>query len=168
MGSARNMLWSTLALMGMVLAFYALVARPDKVDRQAVDITGSISEARRATGLALGELRGLDGGFAPTVARLEPSVGGLQTWQVRYVDDPRYVAVSQAAKVTPDWVTALVKKREPAGTVTVGGVPVETFTSGGACTLLRRGGEGLSTVVETGESCAQAVRYAERLTPALR
>ncbi|AKT51329.1 DUF4245 family protein [Arsenicicoccus sp. oral taxon 190] len=166
-GTFANMVWSTLAVAAMVLAFYALVVRTDKVERPSVDAHAVVEAERKATGWPLAELTGLEDGWGATVARLAPGADGLRTWQVRYVEDPRYVAVAQTAQASPAWISAQVKDRRAAGAMRVGALPVESYVSGSACTLVRRGPD-LTTVVETGETCDRAVAYAQRLSPALR
>ncbi|WP_409483709.1 DUF4245 family protein [Arsenicicoccus dermatophilus] len=168
-GTTKSMIWSTLAVTALVLVFYALVVRPDQVVRPVVDVRGVVGEARRATGWQLGTVEGLGAGWAPTVARLEPAADGLRTWQVRYVEgEHHYVALTQTARATPGWIDGQVKGRPSAGAVRVGPVPLDSFASAAGCTLVRRGGEGLTSVIETGESCDRAMAYAAKVTPALR
>lgn len=173
MGTFASMVLSTIVVATVVLAFFALVARPDTVARPSVDVPSVVTEARRSTGWQLSQLEGLGEGWAANSARLEPEADGLRTWHVGYVregGEQEYVALDQTAKATDGWVTAQLKGRAAAGAMSVGGVPVDSYTdpSNGACTLVRRGGDGLTSVLESTGSCAVAAAHAAKMSPALR
>ncbi|WP_286966427.1 MULTISPECIES: DUF4245 family protein [Arsenicicoccus] len=170
MGTFTSMVLSTVVVTAVVLAFFALVARPDTVARPSVDVPAVVTEARRSTGWQLSQVDGLGEGWVANSARLEPEADGLRTWHVGYVKDQEYVALDQTAKATDGWVTAQTKGRAPAGVMTVGGVPLDSYTDprNGDCTLVRRGGDALTSVIETTGTCAEAAAQAQKLSPALR
>lgn len=118
--SVQNMVWSTLAVAVVVLAWWALTPNPSETSRRPPDVAQTASYVAEQSSWpvwvpASGE------GWTPTVVRYEP-LEQVQTWHVSYVSPQgEYVALHQAADVTDDWRAAVLGDARQTGPVELAG-----------------------------------------------
>ena len=118
--TVRNMVFSVLAVLALVLAWWALTFNPAESQRRPPEVTQSATYAVDEAPWPVwvpepGE------GWTPTVVWYEP-VEGTQTWHISYVSpDGEYVALHQAADVTSAWTAEVLKGAEEVGTLTMSG-----------------------------------------------
>ena len=122
LGSAKNLVYSLLAVLGMVLVLILMVPRVESVGGPPVDIDATAAQVKSESGWAIVVPEGLPDGWVPTSVRYVRTTGDFMTWHVGY-KTPRntYVAVEQTLDPTDEWVAAQTNRAPREGEVVVAG-----------------------------------------------
>lgn len=118
--TVRNMVFSVLAVLVLVLAWWSLTFNPQEDQRRPPEVTQSAAHAVEQAGWPVwvpepGE------GWKPTVVWFDP-IEEVRTWHISYTSpEGEYVALHQAADVTPEWLGEVLKGAEEVGEVTLEG-----------------------------------------------
>ena len=124
MGSAKNLVLSLAAVVGMVLVLIMIVPRVSSVSGPPVDVHAAAVDVKARTGWPIVEAVGLPKGWSTTSARFVRTTDGFSTWHAGYqTPSGTYVAVEQTMDPTPLWVEAhrelrgdgRVRRAPPAG-----------------------------------------------------
>ena len=169
MGSFRSMIVSMLVLLAMLFAFYAIVPRPERMDRLPVDAVAAVANARQVGGAPFAAVEPMPAGWTANSATFAPAADGTRTWSVGYLHDGRYNGLKQAVGAPQKWYTAQLSGLRREGSTTVGGSAWERWVDADTpeYRLVKRGtGSALSTVVVSSQSYEDAAAFAARLTPA--
>lgn len=154
MGSVPNMVRSIVVVLAMVAVVYFMVPRTSSVERPPVDVTTNAVAVAGETGWPVVAPEGLPDGWRATAARFDRTRLGLPTWFVGYeTPSGAYVALTQAADVTPDWLAGQTDKGARTGQRTVGGQTWDEYAraDGTQNSLVRAGtGTGAVTTVLSG------------------
>lgn len=118
--SVQNMVWSTLAVGVVVLAWWALTFNPQESQRRPPETVATAAYVvEQAEWPVWVPSPGED--WVPTVVSYEP-LEGVQTWHISYVSpEGEYVALHQAADVTSDWSAAVLGDATRVGSVELTG-----------------------------------------------
>lgn len=128
LGSAKNLVLSLLAVLGMVAVLILIVPRVSSVSGPEVDIRATAVDVQRRTGWPIVEAVGLPEGWTPTSARYVRTTDGFMTWHAGYqLPDATYVAVEQTMDPTRAWVEAQTNRAPKAGTIEAAGRTWTTF-----------------------------------------
>lgn len=118
--TVRNMVWSVLAVLGIVLAWWSITFNPQESQRRAPEVTQTATYVAQEADWPVW-VPELGEGWTPTVVWFDP-IEDVQTWHVSYTSPQgRYVALHQAADVTPEWMATVLKGADEVGTVDLGG-----------------------------------------------
>jgi hypothetical protein len=102
--TARDMLLSMLAVLGIVLVIVLLVPRPNAQPIRAVDVASAAQNAAGRLSFAPAVPQGLPAGWVPTSADVRNSADGVETWHIGYLTpDGHYASIEQAANPTTQW-----------------------------------------------------------------
>jgi hypothetical protein len=102
--SARDMLFSTLAIVGVVAVIVLLVPRPNALPIAAVDVAAVAQQAGERLGFEPAVPQYLPTGWIATSAEVRDSGDEILTWHIGYLTaDGHYASVEQALKPTPEW-----------------------------------------------------------------
>lgn len=118
--SVQNMVWSTLAVGVVVLAWWALTLNPEESQRRPPEVARTATFVVEQADWPVwvpepGE------GWVPTVVSYEP-LEEVRTWHVSYASpEGEYVALHQAADVTDAWLAAVLGDAAPVGEVELDG-----------------------------------------------
>ncbi|WP_307812746.1 DUF4245 domain-containing protein [Phycicoccus sp. CSK15P-2] len=171
LGSTKNLVYSLLAVLGMVLLLVLLVPRVDRVGGPVVDVHGTAVEVAERTGWPVVEPVGLPEGWTATSARYYRSTDGVMTWHAGY-QTPRgtYVAVEQAKDPSRGWVSAQTNRAPQDGTMEIAGRTWERFVRDSKVqnSLLHLPDDGsgeLATLVTGDASFEDMAVYVEALRP---
>lgn len=122
MGSAKNLVLSLAAVVGMVLVLILLVPRVNSVSGPPVDVHAAAVDVKASTGWPIVEAVGLPEGWTTTSARFVRTTGGFSTWHAGYqTPSGTYVAVEQTKDPTPQWLEAQINRAPKTGTLEAGG-----------------------------------------------
>ena len=128
MGSARNLVFSLLAVLGMMAVLVLVVPRVNSVGGPAVDVNATAVDVAERTGWPIVEAVGLPEGWTETSARYVRTTGGFMTWHAGYqLPSGSYVAVEQTMDPTPAWVEAQTNGAPEVGTIEAAGTTWTTF-----------------------------------------
>ena len=128
LGSAKNLVYSMLAVLGMVAVLVLMVPRVQTVGGPPVDVATEASQVRAETGWDIVAPEGLPDGWSPTSVRYVRTTGDFMTWHVGW-KTPRdtYVAVEQTLDPTREWVAAQTNRAPEEGTLDIAGRTWTTF-----------------------------------------
>ena len=122
MGSAKNLVLSLAAVVGMVLVLIMMVPRVSSVSGPPVDVHATAVDVKERTGWPIVEAVGLPEGWSTTSARFVRTTGGFSTWHAGYqTPSGTYVAVEQTMDPTPAWLEAQTNRAPKIGTLEAGG-----------------------------------------------
>jgi Protein of unknown function (DUF4245) len=122
MGSAKNLVLSLLAVVGMMLVLVLVVPRVSSVSGPPVDVHATGVGVKEQTGWPIVEAVGLPKGWNTTSARFVRTTDGFSTWHAGYqTPSGTYVAVEQTKDPTPLWVEAQTNRAPKTGTLEAGG-----------------------------------------------
>ena len=122
MGSAKNLVLSLAAVVGMVLVLIMIVPRVSSVSGPPVDVHATAVDVKARTGWPIVEAVGLPKGWSTTSARFVRTTDGFSTWHAGYqTPSGTYVAVEQTKDPTPLWVEAQTNRAPKTGTLDAGG-----------------------------------------------
>ncbi|SOC57783.1 DUF4245 domain-containing protein [Ornithinimicrobium cerasi] len=112
--SVQNMVWSTLAVGVVVLAWWALTLNPEESQRRPPEVTQTAAYVvEQAPWPVWVPEPGEE--WVPTVVSYDP-LEGVQTWHISYTSpEGEYVALHQAADVTDAWLAAVLGDSASAG-----------------------------------------------------
>ncbi len=121
-GTARNMVFSMLAVLAVAVAWWALMPGPEESRRAPVDVAPVAAYASEQSAWPVWVPQDLPESWRATSVRYEPHTDGVLSWRVGYVSpQDEFVGIDQAAEVTDDWVASLVRGGQPQGTTEVDG-----------------------------------------------
>ncbi len=122
MGSAKNLVLSLAAVVGMVLVLIMIVPRVSSVSGPPVDVHAVGVDTLARTGWPIVEAVGLPEDWSTTSARFVRTTDGFSTWHAGYqTPSGTYVAVEQTMDPTPTWVEAQTNRAAKTGTLDAGG-----------------------------------------------
>lgn len=122
MGSAKNLVLSLVAVVGMVLVLVMLVPRVSSVSGPPVDVHATAVDVKARTGWPIVEAVGLPEGWTTTSARFVRTTDGFSTWHAGYqTPSGTYVAVEQTMDPTSKWVEAQTNRAPRIGTLDAAG-----------------------------------------------
>lgn len=116
--TVRNMVYSVLAVLVLVLAWWSMTKNPGVDQRRPPDVAPAASYAVAQSEWPVwvpepGE------GWKAIVVWFDP-IEDVRTWHVSYTSpEGEYVALHQAADVTDAWTAEVLKGAEPTGEVTL-------------------------------------------------
>ncbi len=150
MGSVPNMVRSLVVVLALVAVVYFILPRTGSVERPPVDVTSNARAVAGETGWPVLAPAGLGSGWRVTAARFERTRFGVPTWFVGYeTPSGTYVALTQAADVTADWLTEQTNKGSRRGSRTVDGQTWAQYAraDGTQNSLVRTGAGSVTTVL---------------------
>lgn len=124
--TVRNLVFSLLATLGVVVLVVLGVPRDDSSLIQRIDYLAVANEAEASLGKSV---------LAPTVpqswwsnaARMEKQLG-LDVWYVGFVtDENQFIAINQAFEANPSWEADVLAGNALAGTVEIAGLIWEIY-----------------------------------------
>ena len=122
LGSAKNLVISLFAVLGMVAVLVLIVPRVSSVSGPPVDVHKTAVEVKAQSGWPIVEAVGLPEGWTTTSARYVRTTGGFSTWHAGYqTPSGTYVAVEQTVDPTREWVEAQTNRAPRIGTLEAGG-----------------------------------------------
>lgn len=122
MGSAKNLVLSLAAVVGMVLVLVLIVPRVSSVSGPPVDVHATAVDVKARTGWPIVEAVALPQGWTTTSARFVRTTDGFSTWHAGYqTPSGTYVAVEQAMDPSSTWVEAQTNRAPSTGTLEAGG-----------------------------------------------
>lgn len=167
-GTVAGVVLSMLVVGAVVAVLVAIVPRPASIEQPAVDVASSAREIAISSGLPISEPVDLPAGWKATSVRFVASTDNLMTWHIGYLTpDGGYVALEQAAEVTPDWIAAQTNRAREDGEVSING---QTWTRYAVAAreqlsirLPAEGAGGLTTLVTGKAPIEDLTFFAERL-----
>ena len=149
----------SLAVVAVFVAFlFAVVWRPAPEAVKPVDTQFPLEAARAQADYPVLFPEGLPSGWTPTSARFENG-----TWFVGYVTpEQEYVAVTQTAGDSADFVKEQTLEGQADGSRTIDGTQWQQFISGDQRSLVRTG-DGSTTVVTGTVDCDQLQAFIGKL-----
>ncbi len=122
MGSAKNLVLSLLAVVGMVFVLVLVVPRVSSVSGPPVDVHAVAVDVKERTGWPIVEAIALPEGWTTTSARFVRTTDGFSTWHAGYqAPSGTYVAVEQTMDPSSLWVEAQTNRAPRVGTLEAGG-----------------------------------------------
>ncbi|MFK5584606.1 DUF4245 domain-containing protein [Serinicoccus sp. LYQ131] len=110
----RNMVYSTLIVLALVLVWWSLTYNPTEPQPRRVEVTTTASYAAEQAAWPVW-VPEVGEGWTPTVAWFEP-LEQLPTWHVSYVTpEGEYLAIHQASDASPAWEDSVLSGAEPVG-----------------------------------------------------
>ncbi len=123
LGSAKNLVYSLLAVLGMTAVLVLMVPRVSSVSGPPVDVHASAVAVTDETGWPVVEPVGLPDGWSPTSVRYVRTTGDAMTWHVGYqTPSGTFVAVEQTQDASDEWVAAQTNRAPSEGTMEVAGL----------------------------------------------
>ncbi|HZB68628.1 MAG TPA: DUF4245 domain-containing protein [Ornithinibacter sp.] len=118
LGSTRNLVFSLLAVLGMVAVLVLVVPRVSSVSGPPVDIQSTAADVRERSGWPIVTAVGLPDGWTETSARYVRVTDGFMTWHAGYQTPAgTYVAVEQTIDPNRAWVEAQTNRAPKVGTL---------------------------------------------------
>ena len=122
LGSAKNLVLSLAAVVGMVLVLIMITPRVSSVSGPPVDVHAAGVDVKASTDWPIVEAVGLPEGWSTTSARFVRTTDGFSTWHAGYqTPSGTYVAVEQTMDPTSKWVEAQTNRAPKTGTLDAGG-----------------------------------------------
>ncbi|MGL5911097.1 MAG: DUF4245 domain-containing protein [Phycicoccus sp.] len=122
LGSAKNLVYSMLAVVGMTAVLVLVVPRVNSVSGPAVDVAATAVQVQRDTGWPIVAAEGLPEGWRETSARYSRTTEEVMAWHAGYqTPEGTYVAVEQALDPPRGWVTAQTNRAPREGTLEIEG-----------------------------------------------
>lgn len=127
--SVRNMVYSVLPVAALALVWWAIPFNPPEQVRPTVETVQTARYVAEQSDFPVWVPEPGEGWIA-TVAWYEARYDDLPTWHISYeTPEGEYLAVTQAADVTDDWLEEVLRDGTEAGTVRLAGPDGErTFT----------------------------------------
>lgn len=122
LGSTKNLLYSLLAVVGIMVLLVLLVPRVNSISGPPVDIHASAVAVQQESGWPIVEAKGLPDGWSATSARYVRATGDFMTWHAGYqTPSGTYVAVEQTMNPTQAWIEAQTNRAPTEGRMEVAG-----------------------------------------------
>ncbi len=122
LGSAKNLVLSLAAVVGMVLVLIMMVPRVSSVSGPPVDVHAAAVDVKARTGWPIVEAVGLPDGWSTTSARFVRTTDGFSTWHAGYqTPSGSYVAVEQTMDPSPLWLEAQINRAPKTGILEAAG-----------------------------------------------
>ncbi|NHI18954.1 DUF4245 domain-containing protein [Phycicoccus endophyticus] len=171
MGSTKNLVYSLLAVLGMVAVLVLLVPRVDRVGGPPQDVHGTAVEVAEQTGWPIVEPTGLPEDWTPTSVRYVRGTDGFMTWHVGYeTPSGTFVAVEQTQDPSAAWVRAQTNRAPREGDLEIGGLTWGKYVRDGKVqnsllSLPTTGSGELATLVTGTATFEEMTTYIEHLQP---
>lgn len=170
MGSAKNLVYSLAAVLGMVAVLVLIVPRVSSVSGPPVDVHAAAVDVQERTGWPIVEPVGLPEGWNATSARYTVATAGFPTWHAGYqTPSGTYVAVEQTMDPTREWIESQTNRAPKVGTLEAAG---RTWTMYERDTKVQNSlvdapeGEGVLTTLVTGTATFEEMeQFVETLQP---
>lgn len=172
LGSTKNLVYSLLAVLGMVLVLVLMVPRVTTLGGPPVDVHTTAVEVQRTSGWPVVEPVGLPERWRPTSVRYVRVTDGFMTWHVGYqTPSGTFVAVEQTMNPSRAWIAAQTNRAPREGTLEVAGRTWERFVrdskvQNSLLSVPPAGSGELATLVTGTASFEEMVVYIESLRPA--
>ncbi|MGL4744167.1 MAG: DUF4245 domain-containing protein [Dermatophilaceae bacterium] len=122
LGSAKNLVYSMLAVVGMTAVLVLVVPRVNSVSGPPVDVAATAAQVQRDTGWPVAVAVGLPDGWRETSARYSRTTRDVMAWHAGYqTPEGDYIAVEQALDPARGWVAAQTNQASREGSVEIGG-----------------------------------------------
>ncbi|MGL5865566.1 MAG: DUF4245 domain-containing protein [Dermatophilaceae bacterium] len=122
LGSAKNLVYSMLAVVGMTAVLVLVVPRVNSVSGPPVDVAATAAQVQRDTGWPIVTAEGLPEGWRETSARYSRTAEEVMAWHAGYqTPEGTYIAVEQARDPAPGWLSAQTNRAPREGTLQIGG-----------------------------------------------
>ena len=117
----RNLLWSLLASVVLMLLIVLVVVRPDQPAREPVDFAEVAAEAQPTIDEPLA-VPAVPSQWKSNSADLGQSKDGVSTWYIGFITpSAEFIALSQGIDANPTWLLTLLDQHLATGTETVDG-----------------------------------------------
>ncbi|PKW26238.1 uncharacterized protein DUF4245 [Phycicoccus duodecadis] len=171
MGSVKNLVYSLLAVLGMVAVLVLIVPRVNTVGGPPVDIAAQAQDVRERTGWPIVVPEGLPAGWTPTSVRYVRVTDGFMTWHVGYrTPSGSFVAVEQTKDPSRAWVAAQTNRAPKEGTVEIAGRTWDEYVrdnkvQNSLLSVPPTGSGELATLVTGNASFDEMTTYVQALRP---
>lgn len=168
--SGKNMIYSMLAVLVVAFAWWALMPRPESLQRRPVEVGSLAAFAADQATWPVWVPEGIGPGWTATSVRFPP-VAEVPTWQMGWVSpETEYVALDQAGGVTQGWRSEVLGAAQQQGTRLVGGPTGsqewQLWTGDGETFLVLPGDGDTATAVVHGTAAeAELVEFIGYLEP---
>jgi hypothetical protein len=117
----RNLIWSLVASVGLMLLIVVVVVRPDQPPREPVDFADVALQAQPTIDEPLA-VPDVPGQWKANDADLGQSRDGVSTWYIGFITpSTQFIALSQGIEANPTWLVTLLDQQLATGTDTVDG-----------------------------------------------
>jgi hypothetical protein len=117
----RNLIWSLVASVALMLVIVIVVVRPDQPDREAVDFAAVASEAQPTIDEPLA-VPAVPPQWTSNSAELGEARDGVSTWYIGFITpSSQYIGLSQGIDANPTWLVTLLDQHLATGTETIEG-----------------------------------------------
>jgi hypothetical protein len=117
----RNLIWSLVASVGLMLLIVIVVVRPDQPAREAVDFAAVAEQAQPTIDEPLA-VPDVPGKWSANDADLGKARDGVSTWNIGFITpSTQFIALSQGIDANPTWLLTLLDQQLATGTDTVDG-----------------------------------------------
>ncbi|WP_411701453.1 DUF4245 domain-containing protein [Conyzicola sp.] len=117
----RNLIWSLVASVGLMLVIVIVVVRPDQPAREPVDFADVAAQAQPTIDEPLA-VPDVPGQWTSNNADLGQARDGVSTWYIGFITpSSQFIALSQGIDANPTWLLTLLDQQLATGTETVGG-----------------------------------------------
>ncbi|NHA69870.1 DUF4245 domain-containing protein [Phycicoccus sp. CMS6Z-2] len=171
MGSTKNLVYSLIAVLGMVAVLVLMVPRVSSVGGPPVDISQKAAEVKQQTGWPIVEPVGLPDTWQATSVRYVRVTDGFMTWHVGYeTPSGTFVAVEQTEDPSQAWIAAQTNRAPREGTVDIAGTTWDKFVrdskvQNSLLSVPEAGSGRLATLVTGTASFEDMATYVESLRP---
>ncbi|GAB3607300.1 DUF4245 domain-containing protein [Conyzicola nivalis] len=117
----RNLVWSLVASVGLMLLIVIVVVRPDQPAREAVDFADVAEQAQPTIDEPLA-VPDVPAQWTANNADLGQSRDGVSTWNIGFITpSTQFIALNQGIDANPTWLLTLLDQQLATGTDTVDG-----------------------------------------------
>ena len=117
----RNLIWSLVASVALMLVIVIVVVRPDQPEREAVDFAAVASEAQPTIDEPLA-VPSVPAEWKSNNADLGEAQDGVSTWSIGFITPTsQFIALNQGIDANPTWLSNLLEQRAATGTETIDG-----------------------------------------------
>jgi hypothetical protein len=118
----RNLLWSLIASVGLMLLIVVVVVRPDQPQREAVDFERVAADAQPTIDEPLAT-PALPPEWSSNNAEIGESRDGITTWYIGFLTpSTEFIGLSQGIDANPTWLITLLEKNPATGVETIDGI----------------------------------------------
>ena len=117
----RNLIWSLVASVALMLVIVIVVVRPDQPERAAVDYAAIAAEAQPTIDEPLA-VPVVPPQWQSNSADLGEASDGVSTWYIGFITpSSQFIALSQGIDANPTWLVTLLDQHLATGTETIDG-----------------------------------------------
>jgi hypothetical protein len=118
----RNLIWSLVASVALMLLIVVVVVRPDQPAREPVDFTAAAEQAQPDVDETLAT-PALPPGWNSNSAELRRARDGIATWYIGFITpSENFIAINQGIGANPTWLVTLLDQGEATGEESIEGV----------------------------------------------